>query len=80
MYNERLGALSPKWDVTIKPLPSSFRDLCGRGRRKTLRTKGYTYTKETMASSHNRLGVHTKAHRGSTQKASQNQMVAQSCE
>lgn len=42
MYSERLGALSSKWDVVIKPLlPSGFRDLCRRGGRKTVRAKGY---------------------------------------
>ncbi|EGW12616.1 hypothetical protein I79_015003 [Cricetulus griseus] len=25
------GALVPKWNVFIKPLPSGFRELCGRG-------------------------------------------------
>ena len=25
------GTLSPKWDASIEPLPSGFKELCGRG-------------------------------------------------
>ena len=34
------GALSPKWDVFIKPLPWRLRDLCKRESRKTIRVNG----------------------------------------
>lgn len=33
----QFGALSPKWGVFIKPLPSKLRGLCGRGGRRVVR-------------------------------------------
>ena len=34
------GALSPKMDVLIKPLPSKCRGLCRRGGRKIVKARG----------------------------------------
>lgn len=37
-----LKLFSPKWDVSIMPLPSEFRGPHGRGRRMSLRARGDT--------------------------------------
>jgi hypothetical protein len=34
------GNLSPKWDVSIKPLPSRLREPRGRGDRNIVRARG----------------------------------------
>lgn len=35
-----LGVLSSNWDVPIKSHPSGLREICGRGGRKGVRTRG----------------------------------------
>lgn len=41
-----LGILSPKWDVSIKFLPSELREPQGRGDRKSVRARGTEDTKK----------------------------------
>lgn len=45
-------ALSPKWGVLIMPLLSEFRELCRRGRGKTVRARG-----DMTARKHNRINA-----------------------
>lgn len=37
--NRDLGTLSPKWNITIKSIPSGLRESCGRGGGKNVRAK-----------------------------------------
>lgn len=41
-------AISSKWNVFNKPLPSGLRDLCGRGSKNVVRARGYGWLQNTI--------------------------------
>lgn len=52
-----LGALCPTWDVSIEPLPSQHRELCGKGRGRVARAKGKEDVEETWPSRQRGMGI-----------------------
>ena len=49
---ETFGALSPKWNDFIKPLPSELREACGREGRKSKRGRDGGHYRQTVSSGH----------------------------
>ena len=63
------GALCPKWTVFIKFLPSGLRDLCGTGRRTTVRARGVDNSKKTVFQTQQVRCTYELRDSGSTNKA-----------
>ena len=55
-----LRTSNPKWDVSIKPLPSRLRDPCRRGGRKTVRVRGGGELTETASPRQDGTDGHTE--------------------